>query len=73
MPGTPRGRYLLSMGDGPQPKDAHALARLASHCRSLDPGAARARERLEIELGPELARLLLFALAPGAATERRAA
>jgi hypothetical protein len=37
---------------------------LAAHLDSLDPKAVPARERLEDELGVELARKLLFALAP---------
>jgi hypothetical protein len=38
-------------------------ALLAAHCRSLDPTAATARERLDEAVGPELARVLVFALA----------
>ena len=45
---------------------------LAAHLESLDPEAVPARERLEVEIGSELARKLLFALAPGR-TGRRAA
>lgn len=45
---------------------------LAAHCRSLDPDAPTARERLEQVLGPELSAKLLFALAPRGA-QRRAA
>ncbi|HEU5244647.1 MAG TPA: hypothetical protein VFU33_09610 [Gaiellaceae bacterium] len=37
---------------------------LAAHLESLDPRAVQARERLEIRLGNELARKLVFALAP---------
>ena len=37
---------------------------LAAHLESLDPRTVQARERLEAELGSELARKLLFALAP---------
>jgi hypothetical protein len=37
---------------------------LAAHLKSLDPQAAQARERLEVRLGDELARKLVFALAP---------
>jgi hypothetical protein len=36
---------------------------LAAHCKSLDPAATTARERLDAALGPELARVLVFALA----------
>jgi len=37
---------------------------LAAHLESLDPEAIPARERLEMLLGRELARKLVFALAP---------
>jgi hypothetical protein len=36
---------------------------LAAHLESLDPEALKARERLDVELGTELARKLVFALA----------
>jgi hypothetical protein len=36
---------------------------LAAHLESLDPKTTQARERLEEELGHELARKLVFALA----------
>jgi hypothetical protein len=36
---------------------------LVLHLESLDPEAGQARERLEAELGPELTRKLVFALA----------
>jgi hypothetical protein len=36
---------------------------LAAHLQSLDPEAVPARERLELQLGRELARKLVFALA----------
>ncbi|HEU5214015.1 MAG TPA: hypothetical protein VFU30_00600 [Gaiellaceae bacterium] len=36
---------------------------LAAHLESLDPEGSTARERLEAELGPDLARKLVFALA----------
>jgi hypothetical protein len=45
---------------------------LAAHLESLDPGAVPARDRLERRLGRELARKLLFALAPHR-PDRRAA
>ncbi|HET7567163.1 MAG TPA: hypothetical protein VFJ91_04175 [Gaiellaceae bacterium] len=45
---------------------------LAAHCRSLDPEAPTARERLEQTLGQELSAKLLFALAPRS-SQRRAA
>jgi cytochrome c553 len=53
--------------------DDDALRRIAAHCRSLDPAAPTARERLEDALGVELARKLVFALATGRPRERRAA
>jgi len=37
---------------------------LVAHLRSLDPHAIQAQERLEMRLGHELARKLVFALAP---------
>jgi hypothetical protein len=44
---------------------AHRGVRLlARHLESLDTEAASARERLEEEIGPELARMLVFALTP---------
>jgi hypothetical protein len=39
------------------------LQLLVTHLESLDPDAVPARERLEAELGNELARKLVFALA----------
>jgi hypothetical protein len=49
--------------------NAHRGVRLlAQHLESLDPETVPARERLEEELGTELARKLVFALA----TRRRA-
>ena len=54
---------VLSQGN------AHRGVRLlAQHLESLDPESVPARERLEEELGTELARKLVFALA----TRRRA-
>lgn len=53
-------------------KTTHRGARLlALHLQSLDPKAVSARDRLHLELGDELARKLIFALAP--AGSRRAA
>ena len=50
---------VLSQGN------AHRGVRLlAQHLESLDPETVPARERLEEELGPELARKLVFALVP---------
>jgi hypothetical protein len=44
---------------------AHRGARLlAQHLESLSPEAIPARERLEAQLGSELTRKLVFALAP---------
>jgi hypothetical protein len=44
---------------------AHRGVRLLQqHLESLDPEAIRAQSRLEDELGPELARKLVFALTP---------
>jgi hypothetical protein len=37
---------------------------LTAHLESLDPAAVPARDRLETRLGRELARKLVFALAP---------
>jgi hypothetical protein len=37
---------------------------LVAHLESLDPHALPAQERLELQLGHELARKLVFALAP---------
>jgi len=45
---------------------------LAAHLDSLDPKAVPARERLEEELGSELARKLIFALAPHRQSRRAA-
>jgi hypothetical protein len=45
-------------------------ALLRAHCRSLDPSTPTARERLEDELGVELCRLLVFALAGGGTSRR---
>ena len=46
---------------------------LAAHLESLDPRAVPARERLDEQLGNELARKLVFALAPPHGSSRRAA
>jgi hypothetical protein len=47
----------------PQATAHRGVRLLAQHLVSLDPEAAPARERLEEEIGPELARKLVFALA----------
>ena len=46
---------------------------LVAHLESLDPQAVQARERLDERLGNELARKLVFALAPHGSGRRRAA
>ena len=46
-----------------QPTTERGARLLAAHLDSLDPEAAPARERLELQLGSELTRKLLFALA----------
>ena len=46
---------------------------LVAHLESLDPRAVPARERLDDQLGAELARKLVFALAPPQGSSRRAA
>jgi hypothetical protein len=45
---------------------------LVAHLESLDPRAVQARERLEARLGHELARKLVFALAPHTSGRRAA-
>jgi hypothetical protein len=45
---------------------------LVAHLESLDPQALQARERLEERLGNELARKLVFALAPQSSGRRAA-
>lgn len=47
----------------PQPLTHRGARLLAAHLASLDPDATPARERLQEELGNELARKLIFALA----------
>jgi hypothetical protein len=56
---------------GTEGESARAL--IAAHCRSLDPDAPTARERLADALGPELASKLVFALAGERPHARRAA
>jgi hypothetical protein len=46
-----------------QPATQRGVRLLAAHLNSLDTEAASARERLELQLGSELTRKLLFALA----------
>ena len=51
----------------------HRGARLlVAHLQSLDPKALSARERLELQLGDELTRKLVFALAPHGSGRRAA-
>jgi hypothetical protein len=50
----------------------HGLRLLAAHLESLDATAPTAQERLEEQLGAELARKLVFALAAGGAARRAA-
>jgi hypothetical protein len=45
---------------------------LVAHLESLDPEAVQARERLDAQLGSELARKLVFALAPHPPSRRAA-
>jgi hypothetical protein len=45
---------------------------LVAHLESLDPQTVQARERLEECLGNELARMLVFALAPHSSGRRAA-
>jgi hypothetical protein len=54
-----------------QQKTRRGARLLALHLQSLDPKAVPARDRLDLQLGDELARKLLFALAPH--SSRRAA
>jgi len=49
-----------------------AMRLLAAHLESLDPQAVQARERLEAELGSELARKLVFALSQQRSSRRAA-
>ena len=51
------------MNLSPQPMTHRGALLLAAHLESLDPDAVPARDRLEEELGSELARKLVFALA----------
>jgi len=59
--------------DLPHLHGTRGLELLLAHVNSLDPDAPTARERLDVALGPELARKLVFALSAGAPRERRAA
>jgi hypothetical protein len=48
----------------PQPLTCRGTPLLAAHLESFDPEATKARERLELQLGDELTRKLVFALTP---------
>lgn len=50
---------------------ARGLALLVAHCASFDPDSLTARQRLDVALGPELARKLVFALAGGGSDRER--
>jgi hypothetical protein len=52
-------------------KGLEGLPLLLAHCASLAPEGLTARERLDVVLGPELARKLVFALCAGAPEQRR--
>ncbi len=56
----------------PQPMTDRRAQLLAAHLDSFDPKIVPARERLEEELGSELTRKLLFALAPQRPSRRAA-
>jgi hypothetical protein len=56
VPSSPRGR---------------GLALLAAHCASLDPDTPRARDRLDAEIGAELAHKLVSALSSAHARGRQ--
>jgi hypothetical protein len=60
------------MNLSPQVTNHRGARLLAAHLESLDPEAVPARERLEVQLGPDLARKLVFALA-APPRDRRAA
>jgi len=55
----------------PHAQGLAGLDLLAAHCANLGPATPTARERLDIALGPELARKLVFALAAHAPREYR--
>ena len=57
----------------PPHREGRGLALLVAHCRSLDPDAPRARDRLTEALGVELAAKLVFALSTGSPGQRFAA
>lgn len=55
----------------PQTQGLSGLELLLAHCRNLDPATPNARQRLDVVLGPELARKLVFALSAHAPREVR--
>jgi len=70
---VPHGRADSNGGMTDGVAEERGLALLSAHCRSLDPLSPTARERLEQEIGVELARMLVRALAgPGPGSESRA-
>jgi len=60
------------MNTEPQGVENRGLKLLAAHLESLDPETVTARDRLDRQLGHELARKLVFALA-ARPSERRVA
>ena len=56
----------------PQPLTERGMRLLMAHIESLDPEATSARERLHEQLGNDLARKLVFALASRRPTRRAA-
>lgn len=68
-----RRRYSRGMNGAPQSWEGVGLGGLPlllAHCASLAPEGLTARERLDIVLGPELARKLVYALCSGAPAGR---
>lgn len=70
---APGSRYSPGMDERHERAEADELELVAAHCRSLDPEAPTAEERLATALGPELARKLVFALAQRLSGANRAA
>ena len=69
-----RRRYSSGMSGAPQEWEGlglQGLPLLLAHCASLAPDGLTARQRLDVVLGPELARKLVYALCSGAPTARR--
>jgi len=69
-----RRRYTCGMSGVPQSWEGLGLGGLPlllAHCASLAPEGLTARQRLDVVLGPELARKLVYALCAGAPTARR--